>query len=52
MEKKRFTRIDASSFEILEDIEFKRKENVFFSPSGNYFIKLNQDGNAISMYYM
>lgn len=50
VEKKRFTRIDASSFEILEDIEFKRKENVFFSPSGNYFIKLNEDGNAISMY--
>lgn len=52
VEKKRFTRIDATTFAIIEDIEFKRKENVFFSPSGNYFTKLNADGDEITVYYM
>ncbi|MCH8534303.1 MAG: PQQ-like beta-propeller repeat protein [Flavobacteriaceae bacterium] len=50
VEKKRFTRIGTQPIKILEEIPFRKREMVFFSPSGNYFLKLDETGKNINLY--
>ncbi|MFN2260621.1 MAG: PQQ-binding-like beta-propeller repeat protein [Psychroflexus sp.] len=52
VEDKRFVRLNAETLEVLDDLSFKRKENVFFSPSGKHFLKLNEEGTKLNVYNM
>lgn len=50
VEKKRFTRIGTQPIEVLEEIAFRKREAVFFSPSGTNFLKLDETGKELSIY--
>lgn len=50
VEDKRFIRIHLKNMEIIESAEFKRKENVFLSPTGERVVRINQDGDLLSVY--
>jgi len=52
VEKKRFTRIGTQPIEIIEEIPFLKNEMVFFSPSGNYFLRLDETGKNINLYQL
>jgi len=52
VEDKRFMRLNLKNMEIVETVEFKRRENVFLSPTGERVVRVNQNGDALSVYMM
>lgn len=52
VEKKRFIRLSTQPIEVIEEIPFRKREMVFFSPSGSYFVRMDEIGRNLGMYGM
>ncbi|PKD19453.1 hypothetical protein APR41_15955 [Salegentibacter salinarum] len=50
LENNKFTRVNLQLAKITENITFKSRETMVFSPSGKYLLKVNKKGDKIKMY--
>lgn len=47
LDNRRFRRLDASSLEVLSELDYPRRDMIEFSPTGNSFVHLRRDGVAV-----